>query len=882
MAGIQIGETASIMTEQTSIFNGDQEQRYVVLRGVRKEISAYVNSFLAKRKLLLSKTPEEKAADFEIDAEMGDNDHARVCIALNAVEWIETAQGSLDPHNQYDNGMLTRIADYVEKVALIMGAEPYFTPLSEADAARARFPTRDQIVLVRLHALTEKRERLEESNDESFAPPTAIRAFPPQDNALTSDSSTENIAEQVVNPSSRQGRGVNRKLSFRGRRAPASGGVPLIPAGIVAQPIAPPTQNSQQVPASPRNAVAPPAFHVPVSPINIVAPPTPQGLLAPINIAPPALQVHASDEVAVYNAVRVQQSLTKAKKEDLKKQMEAVNKEEEQVAMDMTTAMDAVLSMPANTVKVQQTKDAANQRQAVRSRKISKIIDVVDLQRDNGILTHAQHDQVQQIIQDQLPAPSERTTSASSGYDAHQETLIDLEGDGYKRVCHKKKSPKKPHERTVDSPRFPPIPSRDADVQGEDELHRRIEEHQERQKEVAQKCSLQQQLLEAQLHVMSLQRQQQDKQQFGKSEEVLSATDNLRQRKLAASHAKDSRPTKKFNGGNPFEYKNVICRYEQAVNSTGMDERMKILELAHWFSGNAAEVIDSFSAHEDAAFAYAAVRSQLDSLYGQTWHSVLPLVRQIANGKPIAEYDLEGHVTLLTKMITAESTASQVGQLDQLDRRDNIGDIAEKRVKHIGKQVWQKDEDLKESEGRTVNWADLKRLIQRQINILITRSSVVTPTTSAPPVKVAAATTTPNDRPGRGRTTNSARGQPDKASGSCRFCSSPHAIEVCPVLLKMTPDERVVNFKKRGICFGCLEQGHMKNACPYGKPKCQTCKMPGHHAMLHGRTPLPASHLSVHAAQFLPGGANSTIPPTASTTSSEVIMQPILPSSSST
>ena len=169
------------------------------------------------------------------------------------------------------------------------------------------------------------------------------------------------------------------------------------------------------------------------------------------------------------------------------------------------------------------------------------------------------------------------------------------------------------------------------------------------------------------MHLADLQRQQQVHQLQLQPQQVLSATDCLRQRKMAASHAKDSRPTKKFNGGNPFEYRNCICRFEQAVNSPGMDERMKILELAHWFSGNAAEVVDSFSAHEDAALAYATVRSQLDSMYGQTCDSVLPLVRQIANGKPISEYDLEGHVTLLTKMITAESTASQVGQLDQLD-----------------------------------------------------------------------------------------------------------------------------------------------------------------------------------------------------------------------
>ena len=140
------------------------------------------------------------------------------------------------------------------------------------------------------------------------------------------------------------------------------------------------------------------------------------------------------------------------------------------------------------------------------------------------------------------------------------------------------------------------------------------------------------------MHVAALQRQQQ--QQVTAPQQQLLVTDDLRQRKMAASHAKDSRPAKKFSGGTPFEYRNCIARFEQAVNNVGMDERMKLLEMAHWFSGNAADVVDSFSANKDAELAYATARSQLDSPFGSTCDSVLPLVRQISMGKPIAESDL--------------------------------------------------------------------------------------------------------------------------------------------------------------------------------------------------------------------------------------------------
>ena len=116
-------------------------------------------------------------------------------------------------------------------------------------------------------------------------------------------------------------------------------------------------------------------------------------------------------------------------------------------------------------------------------------------------------------------------------------------------------------------------------------------------------------------------------------------------------------------------------------------------------------------------------------------------------------------------MISAESTASEIGQLDQLDRRDNIADIAEHRVKHIAKQVWPRDEDLKEKEGRPVNYADLKRLIQRQINIITTRNTLITP---GPQVKVAPNVTTGSDQsrrvPMNALVTNGVRQQQDKSS----------------------------------------------------------------------------------------------------------------------
>ena len=88
MAGIQINDAASIMTEVTTIFNGDQDERYVMLRSMRKEISKAVNVFIANRKALLAMSLAEIDADIEIEATQMDNDQSRVYLAMNTADWV--------------------------------------------------------------------------------------------------------------------------------------------------------------------------------------------------------------------------------------------------------------------------------------------------------------------------------------------------------------------------------------------------------------------------------------------------------------------------------------------------------------------------------------------------------------------------------------------------------------------------------------------------------------------------------------------------------------------------------------------------------------------------------------------------------------------------
>ena len=169
---------------------------------------------------------------------------------------------------------------------------------------------------------------------------------------------------------------------------------------------------------------------------------------------------------------------------------------------------------------------------------------------------------------------------------------------------------------------------------------------------------------------------------------------------MARQIVKESRPSRKYSSGNPIEYRNTIARYELAVNNPGMSARGKLLELSHWFSGHAGEVVECYAAHRDPDVAYATARSQLDSLFGASCDSVVPLVQKIASGRLIRRYNLDGHLTLFTRMLKAEEMATEIGQID-------------------------KDAALRDEENTCINLSLFKKLLHRWINILTTRKTLL-------------------------------------------------------------------------------------------------------------------------------------------------------------
>ena len=105
----------------------------------------------------------------------------------------------------------------------------------------------------------------------------------------------------------------------------------------------------------------------------------------------------------------------------------------------------------------QYQKDKACLAEARQKRKIASIQKVVDTQQTNGQVSLANHDQMQQILQQLNINRQNHFSFLPPKEDASEDMLVDL--TGFRQVTGKKKSPKKTQPKTiVDSPRSPRTP----------------------------------------------------------------------------------------------------------------------------------------------------------------------------------------------------------------------------------------------------------------------------------------------------------------------------------------------------------------------------------------------------------------------------------------
>ena len=156
-------------------------------------------------------------------------------------------------------------------------------------------------------------------------------------------------------------------------------------------------------------------------------------------------------------------------------------------------------------------------------------------------------------------------------------------------------------------------------VQNLNQAHRQAQVSWEHEKE-----SLQQQLTQ----LRQQHQQQQNRLPTAVTSQAVSEDLLLKRKDLAARHARDFRPVRKCSGTSVIEFRNTVARFEMAVDNVGMDSRMKLLEMQHWFAGHPAKIVSAYVTEPCADTGYSKARSRLQELFGGTSDSIIPFMEQ--------------------------------------------------------------------------------------------------------------------------------------------------------------------------------------------------------------------------------------------------------------
>ena len=286
-----------------------------------------------------------------------------------------------------------------------------------------------------------------------------------------------------------------------------------------------------------------------------------------------------------------------------------------------------------------------------------------------------------------------------------------------------------------------------------------------------------------------------------------------------------------------------MTRFEMAVENVGMDSRMKLLEMQHWFVGYPAQIIAAYVTDPCADTGYAKVRSSLQELFGGTSDSIVPLMDQLVKAKQIRENDLDGHLQFLSDLLVAEATAQQLGQRGKLDERDRIAKVVDARLGYYAEEYYEKDWDLMKATGQGFNFDKLRYAVKRHIMILRQKQLMLGPqalemdhpsTITLTPTPTPTSTQTLRETPAQPRMYSQVVVETPKTVQStdrCNICSQMHVTAGCLAWWEMEVEQRIETLQKRGLCFNYLERSHISKFCemPY---RCSQCNGK-HNAMIH-------------------------------------------------
>ena len=292
--------------------------------------------------------------------------------------------------------------------------------------------------------------------------------------------------------------------------------------------------------------------------------------------------------------------------------------------------------------------------------------------------------------------------------------------------------------------------------------------------------------------------------------------------------------------GDPLQFWEFWRAFQVNVDDTSISDAAKLTRLLHYCRSDARKVIQACSAMSPDE-GYARAKVLLQQRFGNRHKVADSWIRKVTHGNIVPPHNGPALRSMADELQVCYETLVAMGHESEMNFQTFLVQIVERLPMYLRYRWIRKTKDIFKNENRQPSMADM-------VSFVDDAADEENDPVYGPVAWKDKKDRQPQHRQAQGRKPWSQRSSSHSAntdkvisktnSRRCYLCHEGHTLFGCQRFKQMKPMERVDFAKKAGLCFNCLNKGHMTKDCSLNR-LCSVdgCKMK-HTKFLHiVRTP---------------------------------------------
>ena len=268
--------------------------------------------------------------------------------------------------------------------------------------------------------------------------------------------------------------------------------------------------------------------------------------------------------------------------------------------------------------------------------------------------------------------------------------------------------------------------------------------------------------------------------------------------------------------GNPLEYRQWKSTFDLLIEEKDLSPAQKFSYLQSYLGGKALKCIQGYMMFNTAE-AYTEARKLLDERFGDLFQIADAFRDKLDSWPKIAASDGEALREYADFLKQCKLATEQIKELNILNDPRILKTLTNCLPKHLVNR-WSRELGLKKIEKRVnADFTDYTEFVIREA-LLACDTMNSTNTLTSTMKNSYKQTKSELDFSTVNLATEIKSEQSASKSQCCLYCkvTKSHDTTECKKLVQLTFDEQQHFMKSEGLCFGCLQKGHIRAQCPNG------------------------------------------------------------------